>query len=117
MNCSPTENSASGVSVDLVAADALYASLSDNGCRLSGSPRMMFVPVTMTPPGPDPVGVRTGVILNTDDIDATHARLTASGIDVSEVRTGRKPGTRVMTVRNGTCGVPTLLVQLSGKPE
>jgi hypothetical protein len=41
----------------------------------------------------------------------TRARLGAAGIDVSEVRTGRKPGTRVATVRNGTCGVPTLLVQ------
>ena len=36
-----------------------------------------------------------------------------AGVDVSEVRAGRKPGTRVMTVRNGTCGVPTLLVQPS----
>ena len=36
-----------------------------------------------------------------------------AGVDVSEVRTGRKPGTRVMTVRSGTCGVPTLLVQPS----
>ena len=43
------------------------------------------------------------------DIDATRARLIAAGVDVSEVRTGRKPGTRVMTVRNGTCGVQTLL--------
>lgn len=51
------------------------------------------------------------------DIDATHARLKAAGVDVSEVRTGRKPGTRVMTVRSGTCGVPTLLVQPSVKPE
>jgi hypothetical protein len=47
------------------------------------------------------------------DIDATHARLAQAGVDVSEVRTGRKPGTRVMTVRSGTCGVPTLLVQPS----
>ena len=47
------------------------------------------------------------------DIDATHARLAKAGVDVSEVRTGRKPGTRVMTVRSGTCGVPTLLVQPS----
>ena len=31
------------------------------------------------------------------DIDATRARLLAAGIDVSEVRNGRKPGTRVMT--------------------
>jgi hypothetical protein len=35
----------------------------------------------------------------------------SAGIDVSEVRTGRKPGTRVMTVRSGTCGIPTLLVE------
>jgi hypothetical protein len=37
----------------------------------------------------------------------------ADGIDVSEVRTGRKPGTRVMSVRNGTCGVQTLLLERS----
>jgi catechol 2,3-dioxygenase-like lactoylglutathione lyase family enzyme len=49
------------------------------------------------------------------DIDATHARLVADGVEVSEVRTGRKPGTRVMTVHSGTCGVPTLIVQPSAK--
>ena len=54
-----------------------------------------------------------GMCWRVADIDATHARLTASGVDVSEVRNGRKPGTRVMTVRNGTCSVPTLLVQPS----
>ncbi|MFB9264696.1 VOC family protein [Bradyrhizobium erythrophlei] len=59
-----------------------------------------------------------GICWRVADIDATHARLVAAGVDVSEVRTGRKPGTRVMTVRNGTCGVPTLLVQPStGKGE
>jgi catechol 2,3-dioxygenase-like lactoylglutathione lyase family enzyme len=58
-----------------------------------------------------------GICWRVVDIDATHARLAASGVDVSEVRTGRKPGTRVMTVRSGTCGVPTLLVQPSAKPE
>jgi hypothetical protein len=41
----------------------------------------------------------------------------ADGVEVSEVRTGRKPGTRVMTVRSGTCGVPTLIVQSSAKAE
>jgi catechol 2,3-dioxygenase-like lactoylglutathione lyase family enzyme len=54
-----------------------------------------------------------GVCWRVIDIDATHARLAADGVDVSEIRTGRKPGTRVMTVRSGTCGVPTLLVQPS----
>jgi catechol 2,3-dioxygenase-like lactoylglutathione lyase family enzyme len=47
------------------------------------------------------------------DADATRARLLAAGIDVSELRAGRKPGTRVLSVRNGTCGVPTLLVEPS----
>jgi PP-loop superfamily ATP-utilizing enzyme len=49
------------------------------------------------------------------DMDATRQRLVADGVDVSEIRDGRKPGTRVMTVRNGTCGVPTLLVQPAPK--
>ncbi len=49
------------------------------------------------------------------DIDATRARLVSDGVDVSEVRTGRKPGTRVLTVRNGTCGIPTLLVERTAR--
>jgi catechol 2,3-dioxygenase-like lactoylglutathione lyase family enzyme len=57
-----------------------------------------------------------GMCWRVADIDATHARLTAAGVDISEIRNGRKPGTRVMTVRKGTCGVPTLLVQPSVKP-
>jgi len=58
-----------------------------------------------------------GMCWRVADIDATHARLTAAGVDVSEVRTGRKRGKRVMTVRNGTCGVPTLLVQPSAQRQ
>ena len=50
------------------------------------------------------------------DIDATRARLVSAGIDVSEVRIGRKPGTRVMTVRSGTCGVQTLVLERSPRP-
>jgi catechol 2,3-dioxygenase-like lactoylglutathione lyase family enzyme len=49
------------------------------------------------------------------DIEATRARLEANGIEVSEVRTGRKPGTRVMTVRSRTCGVQTLLLERSAR--
>ena len=45
------------------------------------------------------------------DLNATRARLIAGGIKVSEVRSGRKPGTRVMSVRDGTCGVHTLLLE------
>lgn len=49
------------------------------------------------------------------DIDATRARLIAAGLDVSEVRNGRKPGTRIMTVRSGTCGIQTVLLERSPK--
>ncbi len=49
------------------------------------------------------------------DIDAARARLASAGVDVSEVRAGRKPGTRVLTVRNGTCGIPTLLVERTAR--
>lgn len=58
-----------------------------------------------------------GICWRVADIEATHARLVAAGVDVSDIRTGRKPGTRVMTVRSGTCGVPTLLVQPSQRGE
>jgi catechol 2,3-dioxygenase-like lactoylglutathione lyase family enzyme len=58
-----------------------------------------------------------GLCWRVADIDATHARLVQAGADVSEIRTGRKPGTRVMTVRKGTCGVPTLLVQPSAEKD
>jgi catechol 2,3-dioxygenase-like lactoylglutathione lyase family enzyme len=49
------------------------------------------------------------------DIDATRARLLAAGVGVSEVRAGRKPGTRVMSVRDGTCGVHTLVLERTGR--
>lgn len=45
------------------------------------------------------------------DIDAIQARLRVEGFDVSEIRDGNKPGTRVCTVRDRTHGVPTLLIQ------
>jgi catechol 2,3-dioxygenase-like lactoylglutathione lyase family enzyme len=57
-----------------------------------------------------------GLCWRVADVDATRARLLDAGVDVSEARAGRKPGTRVMTVRNGTCGVPTLLVQRTPRP-
>lgn len=50
------------------------------------------------------------------DIEATRARLISGGLDVSEVRSGRKPGTRIMTVRSGTCGIQTVLLERSPKP-
>ena len=45
------------------------------------------------------------------DAQATQERLAAAGFDVSEAKAGRKPGTKVFTVRNRTCGVPTIVIQ------
>ncbi|MGO4715832.1 VOC family protein [Bradyrhizobium sp. 2TAF24] len=45
------------------------------------------------------------------DAHAARERLAAAGFDVSEVRQGRKPKTLIFTVRNRTCGVPTLMIQ------
>jgi catechol 2,3-dioxygenase-like lactoylglutathione lyase family enzyme len=56
-----------------------------------------------------------GLSWRVDNADAARARLASAGIDVSDVRTGRKPGTRVLTVRNGTCGIPTLLVERTAR--
>lgn len=51
-----------------------------------------------------------GLTWETDDLAATRTRLDAAGLDVSEIRTGRKPGSQVFTVRTGTQGVPTLFI-------
>ena len=56
-----------------------------------------------------------GMSWRVDNADATRARLAAAGIDVSDIRTGRKPGTRVLTARSGTCGIPTLLVERAAR--
>ncbi|MDX9996955.1 MAG: VOC family protein [Phenylobacterium sp.] len=45
------------------------------------------------------------------DPDAARARLADAGFDVSEVRDGRKPGTKVFTVRSGVPGAPSLMIQ------
>ncbi|HTI54045.1 MAG TPA: VOC family protein [Verrucomicrobiae bacterium] len=52
-----------------------------------------------------------GLSWRVPDAEAARARLRAAGLDASEVRAGRKPGTRVLTLRDGTCGVPTLLLE------
>jgi hypothetical protein len=51
-----------------------------------------------------------GLSWRVSDIAAAQARLRAAGVDVSDIRTGRRPGTRVFTVKSHTCGVPTLMI-------
>lgn len=45
------------------------------------------------------------------DIKATYDRLTLAGVEVSEVKNGRKPNTLVATVKSHTCNIPTLFIQ------
>jgi catechol 2,3-dioxygenase-like lactoylglutathione lyase family enzyme len=69
-------------------------------------------------PGKDTDATRDrlwGLSWRVADADATRARLLSDGVEVSEVRAGRKPGTRVLTVRTGTCGIPTLLVERAAR--
>jgi catechol 2,3-dioxygenase-like lactoylglutathione lyase family enzyme len=58
-----------------------------------------------------------GMSWRVDNAEATRGRLLSAGVDVSEVRTGRKPGTRVLSVRSSSCGIPTLLVERTAKPS
>lgn len=58
--------------------------------------------------GPDKI---FGVSWRVADVAATRERLQEAGFEVSELRDGRKPGTRVFTVRTGTFGVPTIVIE------
>lgn len=51
-----------------------------------------------------------GLSWRVPDIDAAHARLQEAGLAVTGIRPGRRPGSRVFTVRDGTLGVPTLIL-------
>lgn len=55
-----------------------------------------------------------GLAYRVPDVLATQKRLQREGVDVSEVRKGRKPGTAVCTVRAPTHGVATLLIGPGG---
>jgi len=52
-----------------------------------------------------------GLAWEVPDAERARRRLADRGFDVSETRSGRKPGTHVCTVRSPTHGVPTLLIE------
>jgi catechol 2,3-dioxygenase-like lactoylglutathione lyase family enzyme len=58
-----------------------------------------------------------GVAYRVADLEACRRELAAAGVDVSEVRRGRKPGTAVVTVRSHTENVPTLLIRDPSRDE
>jgi catechol 2,3-dioxygenase-like lactoylglutathione lyase family enzyme len=62
-------------------------------------------------PKPEAIDRFGGLAWEVVDVDSIRERLLDEKFDVSEVRMGNKPGTRVCTVRNPVYGVPTLLIQ------
>ena len=56
-----------------------------------------------------------GISWRVADADAARERLLESGFDVSEVRPGRRPGTRVLSVHGEPCGVATLVLEPSAR--
>jgi catechol 2,3-dioxygenase-like lactoylglutathione lyase family enzyme len=51
-----------------------------------------------------------GLTWGVPDVAASHARLAAAGIPVSPLRAGRKPGSRIFTIRDQAAGVPTAFI-------
>jgi catechol 2,3-dioxygenase-like lactoylglutathione lyase family enzyme len=118
-------------STDLEASRAIYADLL--GLRLALDRRfearrirILFFRIAgvtvevagaLGPADPAEAGDRFGgLAYRVDDVGATRERVAAAGFDVSSVRDGAKPGTRVCTVRDGTHGVPTLLIEPASAP-
>lgn len=58
-----------------------------------------------------------GMTYRVRSADEARARLATAGVDVSQVRAGRRPGTRVFTVRDKTRGVPTLMIEVEAGPR
>jgi catechol 2,3-dioxygenase-like lactoylglutathione lyase family enzyme len=52
-----------------------------------------------------------GIAYQCPDLELACSHLGARGVEVSEIREGRKPGTRVATVKSHCLGIPTLLVE------
>ena len=65
-------------------------------------------------PGPDTLG---GLAWRARDMEAAHTRLLLAGFSVSDIRTGRRPGSKVFTVRDKTFGVPTLVLSVEARED
>lgn len=61
--------------------------------------------------GPDHIWGLTWAVA---DLEAARERLGEAGLTVSEIRVGRKPGSQVFTVKDGTLGIPTLFIAHEG---
>jgi catechol 2,3-dioxygenase-like lactoylglutathione lyase family enzyme len=56
-----------------------------------------------------------GLAWRVTDASQTQARLQRAGVSTSDAKSGRRPGSQVLTVRSNTCNVPTIM--LSATPQ
>jgi catechol 2,3-dioxygenase-like lactoylglutathione lyase family enzyme len=56
-----------------------------------------------------------GLAWRVKDAAQTQARLQHAGVNTSDAKSGRRPGSHVLTVRSNTCNVPTIM--LSATPQ
>ena len=80
--------------------------------------RMLFFRLNHTtievigkPDEDDPTDKLWGLAWSVEDLKATHQRLVKEGLEISEVKAGRKENTLVCSVKSDTCNVPTLLIR------
>ena len=59
----------------------------------------------------EPTDKAWGLAWTTKDIKKMHARLISEGVEISDVKDGRKPNTLVATIKSHTCNIPTLLIE------
>ncbi len=52
----------------------------------------------------------SGLAWRVDDAAMAQQRLQAAGVQTSDAKKGRRPGSQVLTVRSNTCNVPTILL-------
>ncbi len=52
----------------------------------------------------------SGLAWRVDDAAAAQQRLQGSGVQTSDAKKGRRPGSQVLTVRSNTCNVPTIFL-------
>jgi catechol 2,3-dioxygenase-like lactoylglutathione lyase family enzyme len=59
----------------------------------------------------------SGLAWRVDDAAAAQQRLQSSGVQTSDAKKGRRPGSQVLTVRSNTCNVPTIFLSETPRDE